>query len=45
METAQAKIATIRDRKFTFDPEFKVLGREQENILLAGLYPWFKNEW
>ena len=45
METTQAKIARIRDRKFTFDPEFKVFGREKENILLAGLYPWFKNEW
>ncbi len=44
METAQAKIATIQDRKFTFDPQFKVFGREKENILLAGLYPWFKNE-
>ncbi|MBW4545491.1 MAG: DEAD/DEAH box helicase [Symplocastrum torsivum CPER-KK1] len=44
METAQAKIATIQGRKFTFDPEFKVFGREKENILLAGLYPWFKNE-
>jgi superfamily II DNA or RNA helicase len=45
METAQARIATIQARKFTFDPEFKVFGREKENILLAGLYPWFKNEW
>ena len=45
METAQAKIAIIKGRKFTFDPEFKVFGREKENILLAGLYPWFKNEW
>jgi NTP pyrophosphatase (non-canonical NTP hydrolase) len=45
VETAQAKIAIIKDRKFTFDPEFKVFGREKENILLAGLYPWFKNEW
>lgn len=45
VETAQAKIAVIKDRKFTFDPEFKVFGREKENILLAGLYPWFKNEW
>jgi len=45
METAQAKIAVIQSRKFTFDPEFKVFGREKENILLAGLYPWFKNEW
>lgn len=45
METAQAKIAVIKGRKFTFDPEFKVFGREKENILLAGLYPWFKNEW
>jgi superfamily II DNA or RNA helicase len=45
METAQAKIAIIQDRKFTFDPEFKVFGREKENILLAGLYPWLKNEW
>jgi hypothetical protein len=44
VETAQAKIAIIKDRKFTFDPEFKVFGREKENILLAGLYPWFKNE-
>jgi len=44
METAQAKIAVIKGRKFTFDPEFKVFGREKENILLAGLYPWFKNE-
>jgi len=45
METAQAKIAVIKGRKFTFDPEFKVFGREKENILLAGLYPWLKNEW
>ena len=45
METAQAKIAVIQGKKFTFDPEFKVFGREKENILLAGLYPWFKNEW
>ncbi|HEY9608962.1 DEAD/DEAH box helicase [Allocoleopsis sp.] len=40
-ETAQAKIAVIQGRKFTFDPEFKVFGREKENILLAGLYPWY----
>ncbi len=45
METAQAKIAVIQDRKFTFDPEFKVFGREKENILLAGLYPWHQKEW
>ncbi|MCY7322866.1 MAG: DEAD/DEAH box helicase, partial [Phormidesmis sp. CAN_BIN36] len=45
METAQAKIAVIQDRKFTFDPEFKVFGREKENILLAGLYPWYQKEW
>ncbi len=45
METAWAKIATIQDRKFTFDPEFKVFGREKENILLAGLFPWCKKEW
>lgn len=45
METAQAKIATIQGRKFTFDPEFKVFGREKENILLAGLYPWHQKEW
>ena len=45
METAQAKIAIIQDRKFTFDPEFKVFGREKENILLAGLYPWHQKEW
>lgn len=44
MEPAQAKIATIQGRKFTFDPEFKVFGREKENILLAGLYPWHKTE-
>jgi hypothetical protein len=36
METAQAKIATIQGRKFTFDTEFKVFGME-ENILLAGI--------
>ncbi|MGA9379874.1 MAG: helicase-related protein, partial [Phormidium sp.] len=45
IEPAQAKIATIQGRKFTFDPEFKVFGREKENILLAGLYPWSKKEW
>lgn len=45
IEPAQAKIATIQGRKFTFDPEFKVFGREKENILLAGLYPWRKKEW
>lgn len=45
MEPAQAKIAVIQDRKFTFDPEFKVFGREKENILLAGLYPWHQKEW
>jgi superfamily II DNA or RNA helicase len=45
METAQAKIATIQGIKFTFDPEFKVFGREKENILLAGLYPWHQKEW
>jgi superfamily II DNA or RNA helicase len=45
METAQAKIAVIQDRKFTFDPEFKVFGREKDNILLAGLYPWHQKEW
>lgn len=45
METAQAKIAVIQDRKFTFDPEFKVFGREKDNILLAGLYPWYQKEW
>ncbi|MEH2332764.1 DEAD/DEAH box helicase [Nostoc sp.] len=44
METAQAKIATIQGRKFTFDPEFKVFGREKENILLAGLYPWYPDD-
>ena len=45
MEAAEAKITTIQGRKFTFDPEFKVFGREQENILLAGLYPWHQKEW
>ena len=45
MEPAWAKIATIQGRKFTFDPEFKVFGREKENILLAGLFPWCKKEW
>lgn len=45
MEPAQAKIAVIQDRKFTFDPEFKVFGREKDNILLAGLYPWHQKEW
>lgn len=45
MQIDQAKIATIQDKKFTFNPEFKVFGREKENILLAGLYPWFKNEY
>jgi superfamily II DNA or RNA helicase len=45
MEPAQARIAVIQDRKFTFDPEFKVFGREKDNILLAGLYPWHKKEW
>jgi superfamily II DNA or RNA helicase len=45
MEPAQAKIAIIQGRKFTFDPEFKVFGREKENILLAGLYPWHQKEW
>jgi superfamily II DNA or RNA helicase len=45
METAQAKIAIIQDRKFIFDPEFKVFGREKDNILLAGLYPWHQKEW
>jgi superfamily II DNA or RNA helicase len=45
METAQAKIAVIQGRKFTFDPEFKVFGRERENILLAGVYPWHEKEW
>ncbi|MGE5659769.1 MAG: helicase-related protein [Actinomycetota bacterium] len=46
IEPAQAKIAVIQDRKFTFDPEFKVFGREKDNILLAGLYPWHqKEEW
>lgn len=45
METAQAKIAVIQDKKFTFDPEFKVFGREKDNILLAGLYPWHQKEW
>ena len=45
MEAAQAKIAVIQGKKFTFDPEFKVFGREKENILLAGLYPWLQKEW
>jgi superfamily II DNA or RNA helicase len=44
MEIAQAKIAVIKNRKFTFDPEFRVFGREKENILLAGLYPWHQKE-
>ena len=44
METAQAKIATIQGRKFTFDPEFKLFGREKDNILLTGLYPWYKQQ-
>ncbi len=44
-ETAQAKIAIIRNRKFTFDPEFKVFGRDEEDIRLAGLYPWHEKEW
>lgn len=45
METAQTKIAVIQDKKFTFDPEFKVFGRGKDNILLAGLYPWHQKEW
>ncbi len=44
METAQAKIATIQSREFTFDPEFKLFGREKDNILLAGLYPWYQQQ-
>lgn len=45
MEVAHAKIATIWNSKFTFDPEFKVFGRDKENILLAGLYPWHPTDW
>ncbi|MCW5319350.1 hypothetical protein GTQ43_39025 [Nostoc sp. KVJ3] len=45
MQTAQAKIAVIQDKKFTFDPEFKVFSQQKENILLAGLYPWHEKEW
>lgn len=45
MENSQAQIAIIQNRKFTFDPEFKVFGKEKENILLAGLYPWHQKEW
>jgi superfamily II DNA or RNA helicase len=44
VETAQAKIAIIQGRKFTFDPEFKVFGRDKENILLAGLHPWYPDD-
>lgn len=44
METAHAKIAIIQGRKFTFDPEFKVFGRDRENILLAGLHPWYPDD-
>ena len=45
MEVAHAKIASIWKSKFTFDPEFKVFGRSEEDILLAGLYPWHRKEW
>ncbi|WP_373543557.1 hypothetical protein [Chamaesiphon sp.] len=44
MQIERAKIATIQDKKFTFNPEFKVFGREKENILLAGLYPWYPDD-
>lgn len=44
IEVDQAKIAIIHNRKFTFDPEFKVFGKDKDNISLAGLCPWHRQE-
>lgn len=44
IRTTETKIATILNKKFTFDPEFNLFGQEKENIKLAGLYPWVKKE-
>jgi len=44
IKTTETKIATILNKKFTFDPEFNLFGQEKENIKLAGLCPWVKKE-
>lgn len=44
MEKAEAKVVAIQDKRFIFDPEFKVFGKDKESKLLAGLYPWTEKE-
>jgi superfamily II DNA or RNA helicase len=46
MEPAEAKVATIyresQSKTVTFDPEFKLFGRDGDSYSLAGLRPWNK---
>ncbi len=44
MERTEAKIATIQNKKITFDPEFKLFGSDGKTYSLAGLRPWTKKE-
>lgn len=44
MEKAEAKVATIQKKKVTFDPEFKIFGKDADRYSLAGLRPWTKKE-
>ena len=43
-EKADAKIATIRRKKVTFDPEFKLFCNDGKTYSLAGLCPWTTKE-
>jgi superfamily II DNA or RNA helicase len=44
IEKAEAQVATIQKKKVTFDPEFKIFGKDANHYSLAGLCPWTKKE-
>ncbi len=43
-EKAEAKVAVIKQRKITFDPEFRLFAKGGDQYTLAGLRPWIPKE-
>ena len=43
-EKAEAKVAVIKQRKTTFDPEFRLFAKGGDKYTLAGLRPWIPRE-
>lgn len=43
-EKSEAKVAVIKQRKVTFDPEFRLFAKEGDKYTLAGLRPWIPRE-